>query len=144
MSLHFSCENCALKFFATSLLCTDSKGSACASLPEGQRFQPRQGQGTSVPVSYLEKTTSSGFPVRHVAAATTAPGILHRRLASPWQRCWVNRTCPFHLNTSHFHLSSLPIVCAEVFVLWQHALISEHKEAERFSRLYLESPHGVE
>lgn len=72
--------------------CTDSKGSACAAFPEGQRFQPRQSEGALVPVAYLEEATPGGFPVRYVGAPTTASGLLRWRLAPPRQRYCVNST----------------------------------------------------
>ncbi len=77
---------CSAFILTPTWCCTDSKGSACAALPEGQRFQPRQGQGVPLPVANLEEATPGRFPARHMGAAATAAGVLHRRLAPPWQR----------------------------------------------------------
>ena len=63
-----------------------SKRPACATLPKGQRFPPRQGQGAAVSLAHLEEATQGGFPVRHVGAPAAAPGLLQRSLAPPRQR----------------------------------------------------------
>lgn len=72
MSVHFFSAELCIEVLFPARRCTDSKGSACAALLEGQRFQPRQGQGAFVPVPYLEEATSGGFPARHMGMPTTA------------------------------------------------------------------------
>lgn len=119
--------------------CTDSKGSACAALPESQRFQPWQGQGAVVPVAHLEEAAPGRFPARHMGAAATASGLLLRRLAPSRQRYGVKDTS--HRFYLHFISLLARCCCAAACLQWTWKRTGECKDAEGLSLLHL-SRHG--